>query len=83
MTLTLLAPWEPPITITTGLLAVNPHNSKAANLLPVVNSLRIGDPVRIAFPLGTYLVVSGKLQHTFVATGIHNLFAYPGVISDS
>ena len=30
-----------------------------------------------------YFKVSGKLQQTFVATGIHSLFAKPGVMSDS
>ena len=34
---------------------------------------------RQAFPSGRYFIVSGKLQHTFVALGIASLFARPGV----
>ena len=39
--------------------------------------------MRTAFPSGRYFIVSGKLQHTFVALGIASLFARPGVMSDS
>ena len=50
---------------------------------PVNNSSRIGEPVSTAFPSGRSFTVSGKLQHTLLALGILNLFANPGVISDS
>ena len=36
-----------------------------------------------ALSAGRLLTVSGKLQHTFAAEGIHSLFARPGVMSDS
>ena len=36
-----------------------------------------------AFSAGRFCSVSGKLQQTLRATGIHRLFASPGVISDS
>ena len=39
--------------------------------------------MRTAFPSGRYFIVSGKLQHTFVALGMASLFARPGVMSDS
>ena len=43
----------------------------------------MGEPVSTAFSSGRYLSVSGKLQHTFFATGMQSLFARPGVRSDS
>lgn len=50
--LTATAPRLPPITIMIGLLAVKPHIFKPANLSPSRSSLRIGEPVSNALPLG-------------------------------
>ena len=81
--LTEAAPKLPPITKITGLLTVKLHKSRAEILSPFVNSSLIGEPVRTAFSFGSMDKVSGKLQQIFFATGIHSLFASPGVISDS
>ena len=39
--------------------------------------------MRTALSAGRCDTVSGKLQHTFVANGMDNLLARPGVMSDS
>ena len=41
------------------------------------------EPVSTALSFGRCSKVSGKLQHTLDADGMDNLFASPGVISDS
>ena len=76
-------PRLPPITKRTGFSSVNPHRRSPSSRFPVNNSSRIGEPVNTAFPSGRSFTVSGKLQHTLLALGILNLFANPGVISDS
>ncbi len=76
-------PRLPPITRSTGFSSVNPHRRSPSSHFPVNNSSRIGEPVSTAFPSGRSFTVSGKLQHTLLALGILNLFANPGVISDS
>ena len=81
--LTLAAPRLPPMTMITGLFAVNPHMLSPASLLPSASSARMGEPVSTALSAGMFFIVSGKLQHTLSATGMHSLFARPGVISDS
>lgn len=43
----------------------------------------MGVPVRTALSAGRVETVSGKLQQILVAEERHNLFASPGVISDS
>ena len=80
---TLAAPRLPPMTMMTGLLAVKPHMFSPASRLPCASSARMGEPVRTALSAGIFFMVSGKLQHTFSATGMHSLLASPGVISDS
>ena len=71
------------MTMTTGLPDVKWHKSRAWNLLPLESSARMGEPVSTALSSGRSFIVSGKLQQTLVATGIHSLLASPGVISDS
>ena len=67
----------------TGFAALNPQNFRPSRASPDSSSWRIGVPVRTALFSGRHLTVSGKLQQTFAADGIHSLFARPGVISDS
>ena len=80
---TLAAPRLPPITIITGLLALNPQRLSPARRLPWASSARMGEPVSTHLSGGSCFRVSGKLQHTFLATGMHILLARPGVMSDS
>ena len=77
------APRLPPMTMMTGFPSEKWHISKALNLLPFASSVRIGEPVRTALSAGRSFMVSGKLQQTLAATGMHSLLASPGVISDS
>ena len=81
--LTWEAPRLPPITIITGFASENLQKSRPACLLPFASSSRIGVPVKTALFSGSIWSVSGKLQQILEATGIHNLLASPGVISDS
>ena len=67
-------------------IEVPPAASKetAASQAPVsAPAYSAEQPVRTALSAGRYLIVSGKLQHTFVAFLIAILLASPGVISDS
>ena len=77
------APRLPPITIITGLEVLKPQKESPSALLPFASSSRIGEPDKTALSLGSMASVSGKLQQTFLATGIQSLLASPGVISDS
>ena len=54
-----------------------------SSMPPWASSARIGEPVSTALSPGRSFNVSGKLQHTFLATGMHILLASPGVMSDS
>ncbi len=77
-------PLLPPTTRSVGFAeSVKLQSAKARLASPDSNSARMGVPVSTAFSSGTCAIVSGKLQHTFVAFGIAMRLASPGVRSDS
>ena len=80
---TFTEPRLPPIIRIIGLSGVRPVYFKPARRSPWRISARIGEPVKTALSAGRYGNVSGKLQQTFFADGMHSLLARPGVISDS